>query len=283
MKKISFSLLALCLFYFSSAQRPPQTQLNGNYVKEHILTKFNIPYPYLREADVMYAKRVWQVIDLRQKMDHPLYFPIEPGDDRLSLFDVIRHSLLVDQSMIAFGLGPIDHDDEFRYPLSHKQIDSLLNPIVEITYQSLNTEEDTSEYVPNPITSDVITQYKIKEDWIFDKQRSEMYVRIIGIMPMKEDYDDEGTKRGYRELFWLYYPNARYTLVNYPIFNPKNGALPLSFDDYLQKRLFSSYIVKEENVYNRSILAYSRGVDALLEAEKIKEELFRTEHDLWSY
>lgn len=283
MKKLIISFSAVFMFFSSIAQRPPQTVKNGAYVPEHILTKCNIPYAYLREADVMYSKRIWRVIDLREKMNFPLYYPIEPGDDRISLFDVIRRSLLVDGSMVAFGLGPTNDDDEFRYPMTYKEIDSLLNPMKEITFTSMYSEEDTTAIIPDPIRAENITQYKIKEDWIFDKQRSQMYVRIIGIMPMMETYNEDGSKRGYRELFWLYYPNARYTLVNYQVFNPKNGAQELSFDDFFQKRLFSSYITKEENVYNRTILAYARGANALFESQRIKDELFKTEHDLWSY
>jgi hypothetical protein len=36
-------------------------------------------------------------------------------------------------------------------------------------------------------------------------------------------------------------------------------------------------------VYNRSIESYAKGLDALMESERIKEEIFLTEHDLWHY
>ncbi len=283
MKKVFFFAVFLFISGFFFAQRPPQDQNNGAYVEENIPTKYNISYPFLREADVMYAKRLWEIIDLREKKNHPLYFPVEPGDDRKSMFDVIRHSLLVDRTMQAYGLGPTDDDDEFRYPLSYEEVDSLLNPLIEITYESLETGEDSSEFIRVPITSDKITQYQIKEDWIFDKQQAKMFVRIIAIMPMMEVYDDEGSMLGYKPLFWLYYPNARYSLVNFPVFNPKNGAQPLSFDDFMQKRLFSSYVIKEENSYNRSVASYAKGKDGILESDRIKSELFKMEHDLWSY
>lgn len=242
-----------------------------------------LKYPHLREADVMWAKRIWQVIDLRQKMNHPLYYPLEPLNDRKCLFHIITKGLLVENSMVAFGLGPTNDDDEFHFPMSKTQVDSILNPILEISYEDLDTGETITDFVPNPITADKITRYKIKEDWLFDKQRSERYVRIIGIMPMIEEYNEDGSMRGYRELFWLYYPNIRYTLVNYKVFNPHNRAQPFSFDALFQKRLFSSYIVKEENVYDRTIQSYTRGIDALLESDRIKRQLFEFEHDLWNY
>lgn len=281
MKKTFVLSMVVLLSFCANAQT--QDVLDGAYIKQHNLTKQVIPYPHLREADVMWAKRIWQVIDLREKMNHPLYYPLEPIEDRKCLFDVIRHAALVEGSITAYGLGPTNDDDEFRYPLSHAALDSLMNPVSESSYIDPDTEEEVFETKANPITADKITQYKLKEDWIFDRQRSERYVRIIGILPMMEEYNDDGSKRGYRELFWVYYPYARYTFVNYDVLNPKNGAQRITFEDLFQKRLFSSYVVEEENVYNRSILAYARGVDALLESDRIKTKLFETEHDLWSY
>jgi hypothetical protein len=70
-----------------------QTVLDGPYVKEHTPTRKVVPYTHLREADVMWAKRIWRVIDLREKMNHPLYYPVEPINDRKSLFDIIKQAL----------------------------------------------------------------------------------------------------------------------------------------------------------------------------------------------
>ena len=56
-----------------------------------------------------------------------------------------------------------------------------------------------------------------------------------------------------------------------------------TFEEIFQKRYFSSYIIKETNVFDRSINDYAQGLDALLESERIKDELFTIEHDLWHY
>jgi gliding motility associated protien GldN len=285
MKNLVRSLAACTLLAVGSigAEAQVQTVLDGAYVKEHNATKRVIPYPHLREADVMWAQRVWQVIDLREKMNHPLYYPIDEIEDRKSLFDVVKHALLVEGSLTAYSLGPTDDDDEFRFPMSQTELDSLLNPwIVSYTEDPL-TFEPIEVRTQDPVQSSTITQYKIKEDWIFDKQRSERYVRIIGIAPMKEDYDDEGVKRGYKTLFWLYFPECRYVFANWDVYNFQNDAQRRTFEDIFQKRLFSSYIIKETNVYDRPIMGYARGIDALLEADRIKQELFLIEHDLWHY
>jgi gliding motility associated protien GldN len=231
----------------------------------------------------MWSKRIWRVIDLREKMNHPFYYPKEDIEDRRSLFNVIKHALLVEGSLTAYGLGPTDDDDEFRYPLTPPEIDSLLNQKVLRRRQNLETEEWEEIEAIEPIESAAITQYMLKEDWIFDKQRSERYVRIIGIAPMKEDYNDEGEKRGYKTLFWLYFPECRYVFANADVYNRQNDAQRRTFEDLFQQRFFASYITKETNVYDRTISSYYQGIDALLEAERIKGDLFEIEHDLWNY
>jgi gliding motility associated protien GldN len=231
----------------------------------------------------MWATRIWRVIDLREKINHPLYYPSEQIEDRKSLFNVIRYGLEKEGSLTPYSLGPTDDDDEFRYQMTQNQLDSLLNPIVTSYTIDPDTEEEIEVVSEQSIESAQITQYKLKEDWIFDKQRSQRYVRIIGISPMMEDYDDDGVKRGYKPLFWLYYPECRFVFQNHDVFNMQNNAQRRTFFDIFEKRHFSSYIVKESNVYDRSILGYAKGVQALLEADRIKQELFEIEHDLWHY
>ncbi len=282
MKNILFVAAALLLLT-NLGQTQVQTVLDGAYVPEHNPTKRVVPYPHLRQADVMFAQRIWQVIDLREKMNHPFYFPLDEIADRKSLFDVIKQALLVEGSLTAYGLGPTDDDDEFRYPLSQSEIDSLLRPMVTKPTEDPDTGDITYVDIEDPVNSRDITQYKIKENWIFDKQRSERFVRIIGIAPMKEDYDDQGVKRGYKTLFWLYFPECRYIFANATVYNFQNDAQRRTFEELFQKRMFTSYIVKESNVYDRSIMSYARNIDALLESERIKDELFTIEHDLWHY
>jgi gliding motility associated protien GldN len=258
--------------------------LDGAYVKETNITKRVVPYPYLREADVMYTKRIWQKIDLREKMNQQFYYPIRPIQDRQSLFDVIREALTVEGSLVAYSTGPAGDDDEFRYPLTSTKIDSILNPVIYIPEIDLETGEKIGDKPKKvAIESESIKQYLIKEDWIWDRQRSERYVRIIGIAPLMEQIDDEGQSKGFSTLFWLYYPECRYVFANSEVYNMFNDAQRRTYEDVFQKRYFSSYVVKESNVYDRSIQSYARGLDALGESRRIKEELFMLEHDLWHY
>jgi gliding motility associated protien GldN len=270
-----------CMVHPVAAQT--QTVLDGAYVPEHNPTRRVVPYPHLRQADVMWRKRVWQVIDVRQKVNHSLYYPLDEIADRKSLFDVIRQGLIDDGSITCYSLGPTQEDDEFRWPLSPTEVDSMLNPIVTRYVENLDTGEREEIQVKEPINSEKIVAYKLKEDWIFDKQRSERFVRIIGIAPVVERKSEAGEVIGKKELFWLYFPECRYVFANADVFNLHNDAQRMTFDDLFFKRMFHGYITKEENVFNRPIDSYAKGLDALLESERIKEEIFLTEHDLWHY
>jgi gliding motility associated protien GldN len=276
-------LLLCCIFAVIGGNAQTQTVLDGAYVREHNPTRKVIAYPYLREADVMWAKRVWQVIDLKQKINHPLYFPTEALENRKSLFDVIRIGLLEQGSITAYGLGPTQDDDEFRYPLTQAELDSMMNPVVIRTTVDIDTGEPKEVRSVEEIKSSDVVAYKLKEDWIFDKQRSERYVRIIGIAPITLRYAETGEVKGKKELFWLYYPECRYIFNNFDVFNTNNGAQEMTFDQLFQMRMFQGYIVKEDNVYNRTIDPTWKGLDALMESERIKNELFVMEHDLWHY
>jgi len=236
--------MLMCLALMAGAQT--QSVLDGAYVPEHNATRRVVPYPSLRQADVLWRKRVWEMIDVRQKINHSLYFPLEELEDRKSLFDVMRHALLEDGSVTCYSLGPTQEDDEFRYPFTTEQVDSLLNPEVVRYVEDLDTGEKIETRVKERITSEKIVAYKLKEDWIFDKQRFERYVRIIGIAPVVERKSESGEVIGEKELFWLYFPECRYIFANADVFNLHNDAQRMTFDDLFYKRMFHGYIVKEE-------------------------------------
>ena len=94
----------------------------------------------------------------------------------------------------------------------------------------------------------------------------------------------EGTAiSGFKELFWLYFPECRYVFQNFYVQSRHNDSQRMSFDDLFWKRMFTSYIYKESNIYDRELQNYRAGVESLLEAERIKDKIFKFEHDLWSF
>ncbi len=289
MKKLKILFLVLIVTIVTvniSAQEviEPPKYPDGVYTKENSRTRRAIPYPTLREADVMWSKRVWRVIDLREKMNHPLYYPDEKIFDRKSLFDVIKDAAMIDGTITCFD-NPLT-DDEFRFDMTKTEIENLL-----VSWDSTNTVEDVNNpgvQLVAPLKKDITTEkvwkYWVKEDWFFDKQRSVLDVRIIGLCPLVEKLTEGGEATGGdKALFWVYFPEARPVFANQEVYMRHNDAERRTFEDIFWKRMFSSYVRKESNVYNRGILDYKTGLDVLLESERVKHDIFICEHDLFHF
>ena len=254
--------------------------LDKPWVKENTPTRRVVPYTHVREADVMWNRRVWRTIDLREKINHPLYFPINDIEDRKSLFTVIKEGIL-EGTITAYD----DESDEFEIPLTIAEVEKKLKePEIQEQFdeygEAMEGFADTNWV---DFSSQDIVAYRLKEDWFFDNERSMMDVRIMGICPVRLRFDENGNNQGKVPMFWVYFPEARFVFANYDVFNRQNDAERRTFDDIFWKRMFNSYAYKRSNVYDRNNKGHLQGVDLLLEAEKIKEDLFIMEHDLWSY
>ncbi len=288
--KLLFAFLIVSLVSVESfAQDPnagdvlkPSKYPDGIYTKENSRTRRAIPYTTLREADVMWSKRVWRMIDLKEKINHPLYYPTELTGDRKSLFQVLKDAALIDGNITCFSAM----DDEFRQELTKTEVEGIL-----ARWDSAHQTEDAANpgtMIAAPIRLDVkssdITKYQIKEDWFFDRQRSVLDVRIIGIeVLVAKVTEGTGEVLGDKPLFWIYFPEARPLFANQEVYMRHNDAERRTLDDIFWKRLFSSYVVAETNVYKRRIGEYTGGLDALLESERVKSDIFKLEHDFWQF
>ncbi len=244
--------------------------------KENIGNRRSISYTYLREGDVMWEKRVWREIDMREKQNQPFYFPTEYNPCRTSLFQALSKHIL-NGDIIAFK------DDQFMIPYELSEVKNRLikrDTVAQIIYDP-NGDEIT-QMVPIVDSTSIyarVLKYVIKEDWFFDRQKSTLEARIVGIAAL--EYNEE--RDYYKELFWVYFPECRPYFASTDIYNFKNDAERRSLDDVFWKRQFASRIIKESNVFDRSIDQYQKGIDALVEAENIRMTIFKWEHDLWNH
>ena len=301
MKKLLLLLVTttFCLVGVSAQNVLTPEEMNSVYKKEKHHNKKVKQYTPLREADVMWSRKIWREIDLRQKINHPFYYPENNGipgsamtDDRKSLIDVI-YSAVKEGSITAYGNAV--YDDEFREEMSQediKKIGGATEEMVTVTdFEALAEGVDIEDATRQELSKtyfnrNYIKKWRLKEEWFFDKQKSIMDVRIIGLAPLQEDRDEVNGKilGTFSPIFWVYFPEAREILINAEVFNlVKNNAERRTYDDIFWKRMFGSTIIKESSVSDRKINEYMIGLDALLEAERVKTEIFNLEHDLWEY
>jgi len=279
---IAYLVVAVFLLTLSGKHAEAQI-VNGAYKRTDIIQKKPMPLPSVREADVFWSKKLWRIIDLREKMNLPLFYPTVEMDGRMNLISLLLNGIENGQ------ITPYDAslDDDFKVPMSFEQVKSSFG--AEATTEEkidFDTGERTMVTIQGEIRPNDIKQYMIKEEWYFDKSNSTLNVRITGICPIRE-FVRAGDATGQvqrQKLFWVYYPEARPLLSTNLVLNPYNTAQQVSFDDLFIKRTFNSYVVIRENVYNnREISAYLSGKDAMLESKRIEDEIFDYEQDLWEY
>lgn len=232
-----------------------------------------LDYEPLREIDVLWEKRIWRMIDTREKMNQSFRNYERP-------FFTILQEMAESGDIIAFA------DEKFKEPLSIDQLTAMTNRIDTTTAYDPVTYEEKIIITNSPLDPESISRYRIKEVWYFDKESSVMKVRILGIAPILDSYDETTGEFKYsRPLFWVYYPKIRHSLARERVANDFNDIAPMSWYDLFEQRFFASYITQASNSMGLRIqdIYTDSDYDQLLEAEAIKQELFNWEHDLWTY
>lgn len=283
MKKLVVYIGVIAFLLAAAGKHSSAQIVNGAFKRTDIVQKKPMPLPTVREADVFWSQQIWRIIDLREKMNQRLYYPSVEIDGKINLINLLLNGIKNSQ------ITPYDAslDDDFKVPMSYEQVkESFGAQTTQEEKIDFDTGERTMVTVQGEIRPNEIKQYMVKEEWYFDKQTSTLNVRIIGICPIREfvNTGDASGEVRRQKLFWVYYPEARPLLSTNIVLNQYNPAQQMSFDDLFVKRLFNSYIVTEENVYNnRNISAYLSGKEAMLESKRIEEKIFNFEQDLWEY
>ncbi len=251
-----------------------------------------LKYGYVDDRDILWSKTIWEVIDLDERVNFPLYYPtdtIDIGPDRRSLYDVliknIKNGTLEDVYADSYFTEKRKFEDIIP---TLKKRDTL-----EYGYEQINAGEELSpEYVTETeISAYNIEEYRIKGIWYFDKRQGELKYRLLGIAPVAPDVnfiDDESMDPNDAKvaLFWVWYPDARQILHDAKVFNQRNSAQPISFDMLLNARRFHGVIYREDNVHgDRKVNDYiaDNALFQLLEAKRINEVIRDKEQDMWAY
>jgi gliding motility associated protien GldN len=255
---------------------------DGAVDKSFINERTPLPYENLRWDDALYSEKVWRELDLREKMNQPFRFEAEDDNGSQMFFDILMNAIKKD-SVVAFS------DDRFTTPLAEAEMGNLTSggPLDTNAVRDPNDPNKIVKWVVSQESFDpkAITKLRIKEEWVFDREASRLFVRILGIAPVKTIQRGNSTQN--EVMFWVYYPDLRKTLAKYEVYNPKNlGYGRMTWEELFESRMFSSYITKStlDNPGNKVIRQMIKDpILALLEGDNIKERIFNYEQDLWSY
>jgi len=255
-----------------------------------------LPYGYVHDRDVLMGKTIWEEIDLDERINFPLYYPVDTafvGKDRRSLFQVLLNGIKAGKITEVYG------DDYFNAKKSLKDMTSTFKFIdtTDAGIEEFNTDLEgyrsgakvlDKQYInETELDASDISGYRIKGFWYFDKRQSELKYRLLAICPIAVEARDKAKGNiDTIELFWVYFPAIRDVLHQAKAFNDKNSAMPISFDHLMNSRRFNGVIYKEENVYgDRTIDKYMKdnAQMQLLESERVKEKIRSFEQDMWNY
>ena len=272
-----FLLIGFCLSGQSNilnASAPEQIGIKNIDQVQSDLDSY-LEYEFIDDRDILWSKIVYEKIDLSERLNFPLLFPIDDDlyeNTRKSLWRVLKENILNGNITKIYS----DVNDNFRYPLAPDGVKDIVATKIDF---------GDGELIPKEVGSDDITGYRIKGMWYFDKRRGELMYRLLGLMPVGEDLKNiDGDEEKKTNLFWIWYPSIREILHNELVFNDTSNANRISFDQLLLSRRFSSYIYKEDNLYgDRAISAYkNKGLESILESARIKKEILDFEQDLWN-
>lgn len=278
-------IIALALFLAAFAGLKAQGVYDDwTYGRQAVKERKVIRWPYLREADVMYAWRVERIIDTREKMNICMAWPKNP------LYTVLETAIMKDKSLTVY------FTDSLNRPMTAEDIQKRVNYETTIQVQvdpndPYNLKDSTVQVI---FDWSNVKRYKIVEDWIFDKKESKFFCRIISIAPMFQPYAGGAVVPEQAMCYIRYHDNTlqdtstfRQICVNQEVYNRFNDAARITFDDYFEMRMFSSYIIKESNPFDNKLKEFDEfkddNVALLLESDNIKKKLFEFEHDVWEF
>jgi len=262
-----------------------------------------------RIDDVIWSRCVYRIIDMRYKQNYQLYFPTRADDpDYRNLFKVITDAVVDGLPIYEKGQESIKPEFKNQEALGKKDIpnmflagpptspdanDTLYLDIAHsnammIRYDSVSDEFSTNYYPFEPFIRNQL-KYMIQEVVLFDKHTSRLHTKIMAIAPLRsdritKDSTDVIGALNQSIMFWIPFDKLRPYLAMQYIIPNRNETKRVTYDEFFQKRLFTSYIVGEGNMYNRLIPDYAKDPEHIRkEQDRIATELLNFEQDLWEY
>lgn len=258
------------------------------YVVDYEYENRILDFPFVRPDDILWTKRYLNIIELKERVNLPLYFPTSPvsmgrGKYRTSLAHLLIEKVKTGE-VTAYDETPQDY---FTEVITSEELSKMLSRVDSALEYDLDTGDEYMGYDTINITASDARSFYVLEDKFFDKKRSVLDSRIIGLALIANKQDAETGEISPEVLFWVWYPEVRQLLANnYLLLDNQKylGTHYMTYDEFLTKRLFTSRVIKETNMYDRAIYEYKKTpMHQLLEADRIKNDIRYLESDLWEY
>ncbi len=265
---------ALLATQLSYAQTPVSPEVLDDFTERSVVAERQVlAYPPVREADILWERRIWRIVDVREKLNLPFIAPEAP------LFKILANAVESGE-LIAYSA----EDDRFTTAMTPEDVSTTLNKTDTILITDILTGDEKVQVVVNNYNWEDVKRFRLKEAWYFDARTSTLKVRILGIAPLLDVKDENGEFRFEQPLFWIHYPSARTVLAQHKVaLHGGNLAATATWEDIMETRRFASAITKENNVRDNRLSDMYTGRDLLMQSDRIKNELFNFEQDLWSY
>jgi gliding motility associated protien GldN len=262
-------LLAANLLCAQEPANPLDDITTRSVVAEHRV----LSYQTLRESDILWEKRIWRIIDTREKLNLPFVAPESP------LFTILTDAALKGELTLYST-----ENDHFTVPLTQEALLKTLYKQDTLLTIDVDNNEEKVQIVKSDIDWEQVKRFRIKESWYFDTRTASLQVKILGIAPLINVIDEAGNFKFEKPLFWVYYPEARSTLAKHKVITPGgNYATTLSWEDWLEMRHFASMVTKENNTLDLRLEDLTAGLDLVQQAKAIQDDLFNREQDLWQW
>lgn len=288
--KRGITIIALVIFLLPVFAQNGEQGADQFYEQTLVKQRRPLPFPFLRETDIVWSTEIWKTIDLNEKFNQFFYFPIDNDgkDGRKSLAYILWDAM-------AAGEIPIFEDDALKIPMDNelfvKQYTKADTILLEIGYDDDDNELYQTIIRPHEFDGAEIYQYALREVWFIGKQDTRQDSRRLALAPKRDTYHKFGDTQeeiymGRLPLFWvpMQNPKVRMLLAQYSSFFDDNNVVNQpSWDQIFLGQIYSAFVTHESNHYDRSITQYLTGEDAILESAEIEEHVFDIENGMWDY